>query len=83
MLNIAYSKEAMKSLKGMATDRSKLIRSKIAEYAAAPDATWNNIRRLKGSADYRMRVGDYRVIFGRDTKAMFVKLVRPRSSAYD
>jgi mRNA interferase RelE/StbE len=62
-----------------------LLWSKIEQLAADPHAPNNNVKRLRGESAYRLRVGDWRVLY-RLEKARLVILVlkiRPRSSAYD
>ena len=63
------------------------ILSKIRQYAANPDDLANNVKALKGRQEYRLRVGDYRVLFvilEDDTMAiMEITAIRHRSKAYD
>ena len=82
MLEITHSKAALKALHRMAANRAALIRSKIEQYAADQASQTNDFKRLTGSADYRLRVGNDRVIFSRSDSRMDVKIVRPRSRAY-
>lgn len=44
-----------------------------------------DVKRLKGSDEYRLRVGDYRVRFKRDGRQLVITVVRvlPRGRAYD
>lgn len=44
-----------------------------------------DVRRLTGREEYRLRVGDWRVLFERDPKARSITIVRvlPRGRAYD
>lgn len=44
-----------------------------------------DIKRLRGSGDYRLRVGDWRVRFERDDGQLTIVVVRvlPRGRAYD
>lgn len=44
-----------------------------------------DVKRLKGSEEYRLRVGDYRVRFKRDGRHLIITVVRvlPRGRAYD
>lgn len=43
-----------------------------------------DIKRLRGSAQYRLRVGDWRVRFERDDRQLIIVIVRvlPRGRAY-
>jgi mRNA interferase RelE/StbE len=44
-----------------------------------------DVKRLKGSDEYRLRVGDYRVRFKRDGRLLIITVIRvlPRGRAYD
>ncbi len=84
MLQIAYSKAALRTLSRMPTNTSALIRSKVEQYASDPQAQANNVKALKGEPGvFRLRVGDWRVLFTEDGIVLAVIRVAPRSSAYD
>jgi mRNA interferase RelE/StbE len=69
---------------GLGTNAARLIRGKIRQYAADPTSLANNLRKLQGREDqYRLRVGDWRVIFRQDGVILDVLKVRPRGSAYE
>lgn len=44
-----------------------------------------DVKRLKGSGEYRLRVGDWRVRFERDNRQLVITVIRvlPRGRAYD
>jgi mRNA interferase RelE/StbE len=44
-----------------------------------------DVKRLQGAAEYRLRVGDWRVRFERDGDLIIIKVIRvlPRGRAYD
>lgn len=84
MLRISYSKDAVRTLCRMPSNTASLIRSKVEQYAADPASLANNVKALKGSAGiYRLRVGDWRVVFTEDGVVMAIIRVAPRGSAYD
>jgi mRNA interferase RelE/StbE len=62
-----------------------LIGSKIDAIAVDPYATNNNVKKLKGSDDYRLRVGDWRIIYTLQDATLVVVVVRiaPRGGVYD
>lgn len=63
---------------------SKRIRAKVKQLAADPDSLSNNVRRLVGEDNlWRLRVGDWRVIYTMDLVILSVTSVSPRGSAYD
>jgi len=67
----------------MPANTARMIRDKIELYAADPTSLANNVVKLQGRAGYRLRVGDWRVIFDEDGSVLAVLEVRPRGGAYD
>ena len=67
----------------MPTVTARLIRSKIEQYAAAPASLANNVKKLQGRDGYRLRVGDWRVIFDQDDVVLDVLQIGPRGSIYE
>jgi mRNA interferase RelE/StbE len=83
-MEIRYTKAAAKALIKMPTNTALLIRNKIQQYAADPESLANNVKKLQGREDeYRLRVGDWRVIFAQDGVILNVLKVRPRGGAYE
>jgi mRNA interferase RelE/StbE len=83
-VEIRYTRAAAKALTRMPTNTAQLIRGKIRQYAAEPASLANNVKKLQGCEDeYRLRVGDWRVIFSQDGVILDVLNVRPRGSAYE
>ena len=67
----------------MPANTSRLIRAKVEQYAAEPDSLANNVKALQGRAGhYRLRVGDWRVIFSESAQIIAIKSIAPRGSAY-
>lgn len=63
MYKISYAKEATKSLQRMPRNTSKLIREKLEVVAANPYVDHPNAKKLQGREGYRLRVGDWRVVY--------------------
>jgi len=82
MLKIAYSKKALNDLRKIPVNEQKRIRSKIQDYAEDQAAHRHHVKKLKGREGYRLRVGDWRVIFDIDGNVMAVYRVRARGSVY-
>jgi mRNA interferase RelE/StbE len=61
--SIRYSKEATKSLLRMPRNTAKLIREKLEIIATDPYADHPNAKKLQGREGYRLRVGDWRVLY--------------------
>ena len=84
MKQIAFSKDAVKTLSRLPANMSKLIRSKIDQYAQNPAAQANNVKSLKGQAGVlRLRVGDWRVVFTETGEVIAIIKVAPRGGVYD
>ena len=85
MHTIEFTVDALKALAVMPRNTARLIRSKIDLLAADPTAPNNNVKRLKGSAHYRLRVGDWRVDYEVQNDKLVIVVVRiaPRGSVYD
>jgi mRNA interferase RelE/StbE len=64
--------------------RNRLV-GKIELLAADPRAPNNNVRRLAGDSAYRLRVGDWQVIYELREQRLVIEVVRiaPRGSAYE
>jgi mRNA interferase RelE/StbE len=84
MKKIAYSRDALKTLSRMPSNTASLIRSKIEQYAAEPASLANNVKALKGNPGvFRLRVGDWRIVFSETGEVISIIKVAPRGSAYD
>lgn len=82
MKDIAYSRDAIKTLRRMPSNTSKRIKSKIEAYAKNPASQANNITALQGlDGAVRLRVGDWRVIM-EDGAVLAVIKTAPRGSVY-
>ncbi|CAA2138212.1 MULTISPECIES: type II toxin-antitoxin system RelE family toxin [Methylobacterium] len=84
MMQVAYSKDAVRALARMPANVARLIRTKIDEYAGNPASQANNVKALKGQLGvYRLRVGDWRILFTQDGQILAIIRIAPRGSAYD
>ena len=84
MFSIEYSKAARKSLKAMPRTTARLIMDKIEALAKDPLAANNNVRKLTNHPGYRLRVGDWRVVYTIHEQALLIAVVRiaPRGDVY-
>ena len=83
MYSISYSRGALKALRRMPTNTAKLIRAKLRALAADP-AAMRNVKKLTGSPGYRLRVGDWRVIYKIDpSDVVLVVKIGHRREIYD
>lgn len=83
MKKVTYAKKAIRALSRLPVNEEKRIRAKVAQYAADPASQANNVRKLQGMDYYRLRVGDWRVIFKEDGTVVDVVKVAPRGEAYE
>jgi mRNA interferase RelE/StbE len=84
MFSIEYSRAARKALKGMPRNTAKLILEKIEALATDPFTPSNNVRKLTNHPGYRLRVGDWRVVYLIHEQALLIAVVRiaPRGEVY-
>lgn len=84
MFSIEYSKAARKTLKTMPRNAAGLIMEKIEALAVDPFAPNNNVRRLTDHPGYRLRVGDWRVVYLVHEETLLIAVVRiaPRGEVY-
>ncbi len=83
MREVVYSKHAIRTLNRMPANEARRIRSKVLQYAEDPASLANNVKKLKDSRYYRLRIGDWRVIFGEDGTVVDVIRVATRGEAYE
>jgi mRNA interferase RelE/StbE len=79
-VEIQFSKSALKAL--LRSDKRDLIREKIGELAADPEAVAANVRKLKGRPESRLRVQDWRIIFRIEEEVLWIDDIGPRGSIY-
>ena len=84
MFKVLYMKAARKRMLGLPQKLAKNIRTRIRALALDPLARNPNLKRLQASSSYRLRVGDWRVLYSLDakTKTLTVEGVEPRGGAY-
>ena len=81
---ISLARAAKRVLARMPVNDRERILAKVRAVAADPDAPNNNVRPLRGAPGFRLRVGDWRVLYllDRDTRQMAVRDILPRGDAY-
>ena len=84
MFEVVISKSARRCLTRMPAKTAQIIRGKIATVAADPLAQHNNVTPLRGIEGFRLRVGDWRVLYQLDIPAQILSItnVLPRGGAY-
>lgn len=81
---IVVDDRARKDLRRLDPPTRKRILSAVARLAQGAELT-GDVKRLQGSHEYRLRVGDWRVRFERQDRQLVIVIVRvlPRGRAYD
>lgn len=82
MKTVTYTKAALKILRRIPTTEAKRIIEKVEQYAADPASQANNVKKLLGREEYRLRVGDWRVIFTEDGVVLTVYEIGARGGIY-
>lgn len=84
MWSVTYTADAIKALSGMDPAIAKRIRAKILALAQNPVAPNNNVKKLTGVEGFRLRVGDWRVVYTMKRQILTVIVVRigHRSEGY-
>jgi mRNA interferase RelE/StbE len=82
MRTISYTIGALKDLKRHGNVAAR-IRKALNEFAEGTGAHVNNVTQLVGEAAFRMRVGDFRVIFEATETTIIVTKIGPRGDVYD
>ena len=79
MYKLKYRHQARNYLARLpSTVKSKFIK-KLHDIKENPDAPTPDIEKLKGSEEYRLRVGQYRIIYTRYDDELIIEVVKIRS----
>ena len=78
MCTVEFIKEAVEELSRIDPIWQKRILNKIKILSADPKNLANNIKKIKGKYRdyYRLRVGDYRVIYSRENDRLIIIIIR-------
>ncbi len=75
-MEIQYSKQAEKFLKKQDATTRNRIRTAIHNLPSG------DVKKLQGRNGYRLRVGDYRVIFDRNGNVLYIERIDNRGQIY-
>ncbi|EJM99212.1 type II toxin-antitoxin system RelE/ParE family toxin [Phyllobacterium sp. YR531] len=80
---VNYSRAAFKALQRIPVNEAERIRFKIEQYANNPASQAQNVVKLQGRNGFRLRVGDWRVIFTNDGTVIAIISIGPRGGIYE
>ncbi len=75
MYQIVFAKQAAKTLRKVPQNVARLIRKKLEDIASDPHAQHNNVTKLRNRSGYRLRVGDWRVIYEIEDERMVIHVL--------
>ena len=76
MYRIFFTKEADKVLRKMPRNWSGRIREKLMQIAEDPYGEHNNVTKLQGRDGFRLRVGDWRVLYDVEDEQLVVLVLK-------
>ncbi|MBO3761130.1 type II toxin-antitoxin system RelE/ParE family toxin [Ciceribacter sp. L1K22] len=79
---IIFSKQASQTLARIPVNERRRITRKIEQYAEDPRSQANNVVKLQDRPGYRLRVGDWRVIFDEYDNVLDIQKIASRGSVY-
>lgn len=79
MYRVRIHKQASKKLKSLDSRARLRITDKILELSYDPDSRLLDIKKLTGTSCWRLRVGNWRVIYARDDIVKIIKIERIKS----
>jgi mRNA interferase RelE/StbE len=81
---IIIKQQAKKKLQSLSRPERFRLAEKIEMLGSKPDNTELDIKKLEGEPYYRLRVGNWRVIFDRqdEVKIIAIEKIKPRGDAY-
>ena len=81
-MKVDFSARPLKTLRRMPRDTAIRIRARIDALARDPHAAKHDVVKLIGRPGYRLRVGDWRVIYDVDGDTLHVRVIAPRGGVY-
>ena len=82
MKTVVFLPAAAKALRKHRSEAPRIV-AKITAYAEEPSSVANNVKALAGSSAFRLRVGDFRIVFEDTEDEIIVTKIGPRGSIYE
>ena len=76
MYKIIFAKEAQKALLRLPKNTAALVRQKLEQLAIDPYAPMMNAKKLQNRSGYRLRIGDWRVIYEIQNDGLIVMVLK-------
>lgn len=76
MFELRMRRHAVVALRKMPRPYMLRIRQELDKLAENPERRDIDVAKLRGRSGYRLRVGDYRIIFERDNNAQIIDVLR-------
>jgi len=84
MYRIEFTRQALQALLKVPPKIKQLIKEKMDQIASDPYAKHNNVTKLQGRPGFRLRVGEWRVIYEIDKEKFIIVVLKvaPRGEVY-
>lgn len=79
MYEITFSKQADKSLRKMPRNLALRIVDKIKKLANNPHKKQKNVKKLSNHPGFRLRIGDWRVVYTINDKQLLIHIVKVKT----
>lgn len=80
MYNLEWKEHALQDLENLESSIARRILKKVEELSENPFS--KDIKKLKGSSDFRLRIGDYRLIFFIEQNTIQILKIGHRKNIY-
>lgn len=81
-MQITYTKQAAKTLTRMQPRQAAQIIRAIEKITENPARSDLDIRKLTNRSGYRLRIGEWRIIYAQDGIILAIERIAPRGGAY-
>lgn len=76
MYTLVFTKQATQSLRKLPRNEAQRLREKLEQLATDPASLQNNITPLRGRPGYRLRVGDWRVLYEQKEDVLVILVLK-------
>ena len=76
MYQLIFTKQAEKTLRKMSRNTANHIREKLVQLAVDPYAHNPKVTKLQGRSGYRLRVGDWRIIYELEDNKLIIYVLK-------